>query len=45
MGCSTDPIRKAIKAGDLTPRYLGSKPVILHTDLLEWAESRPVDRP
>lgn len=42
---STWEIKQAITRGDLTPRYPNSKPMILHTDLLEWAESLPVDKP
>ncbi len=42
---STWEIKQAIAKGDLTPRYRNSKPMILHSDLKEWAETAPVDKP
>ena len=39
-------IREAVRRGELIPRYPNSKtPIILHTELLAWAESLPVDKP
>lgn len=43
-GSSESVIRRAIAKGDLTPRYLGRKPLILRSDLLEWVESLPVTK-
>jgi len=45
MGQSRKTIDRAIKAGDLTPRYVNSKAVILHSDLVAWIETAPVDKP
>lgn len=39
-GCSIDGIRRAVRTGDLVPRYPTSRPVILRADLEEWVESR-----
>ena len=44
VGCGETKIRDAIKAGELTPRYTGSKPVLLAADLLEWVASLPTER-
>ncbi len=43
-GPSVREIQRAIAKGDLTPRYLGRKPLILRSDLLEWVESLPVSK-
>lgn len=45
VGLSTFPIRQAIEAGDLTPKYSGRKPLIDHDDLKAWFKSLPVARP
>ncbi|MEC5149201.1 hypothetical protein [Cryobacterium sp. GrIS_2_6] len=45
IGQSVDTIKKAIAANTLTPRFRNSKPMILHSDLLEWAETAPLDKP
>jgi len=45
VGLSIGPIRAAISAGDLTPRFSGSKPLIGHEDLLEWFNHLPLDKP
>lgn len=45
IGQSVITIKRAIAKGDITPRYPNRKPIILHADLLAWAESLPVDRP
>lgn len=44
-GSSESVIRRAIARGDLTPRYLGRKPLILRSDLVEWVESLPTSKP
>jgi hypothetical protein len=44
VGLSVFPIKQAIKAGDLTPRYSKSKPLIGHDELAEWFASLPVDK-
>lgn len=44
VGVSLDTIKRAIAAGDLTRRYPNSKPIILHEDLFEWAQTLPVER-
>ena len=45
IGQSIDTIKAEVRKGNLTPRYPNSKPIILHADLLAWAESLPVTRP
>lgn len=44
-GFSVRTLRDAIRAGDLTAHYSGTKPVILAADLHEWIESLPTARP
>jgi hypothetical protein len=41
VGLSPDSIRRAIRAGEIVPRYPTSKPVILLADLRAWVESSP----
>jgi hypothetical protein len=41
VGLSPDSIRRAIRMGELVPRYPTSKPVILLADLRAWVESSP----
>lgn len=36
---------KLLQAGDITRRYPNSQPIILHDDLVEFANSLPVDKP
>lgn len=43
-GCSRSAIQNAIRKGDLTARYLGTKPLIRRADLDEWVESLPTER-
>lgn len=43
-GLSVREIQKAIAQGDLTPHYRGTKPLILHSDLVEWVESLPTTK-
>jgi excisionase family DNA binding protein len=44
-GYSTDTIRRAIRNNEMTARYANSKPVILATELQEWAEALPTEAP
>lgn len=44
-GVSEATIRRAVARGEIFPRYPNSKPVFLATDLQEWLESLPVDKP
>lgn len=41
VGLSADVIRRAIRSGELVPRYPTSRPVILLADLRAWVESAP----
>ena len=41
VGLSTDVIRRAIRSGELVPRYPTSRPVLLMADLRAWVESAP----
>jgi len=41
VGVSVRSIRRLVANGDLCPRYPTSKPVILATELEDWAESLP----
>ena len=43
-GHSVDVVRRAIRSGELTPRYPTSKPVILADDLRRWVASAPTER-
>jgi len=45
VGYSTDSIRRAIRNNDLVARYANSKPIILASELQEWAESLPTEAP
>jgi hypothetical protein len=36
---SVDTIQKAIKAGDLRPKWFGTKPIILRDEALRWLDS------
>lgn len=44
-GVSIDVIRRAVRAGDLTPRYPTSKPVIRAIDLQAWIDRAPTEKP
>jgi hypothetical protein len=44
-GYSTDTIRRAIRANELTARYANTKPVILAGELGEWLQALPVEPP
>lgn len=43
-GISDKTIRQAIKDRDLVAHYVGTKPVVMATDLAEWIESLPTER-
>lgn len=45
IGQSKWTIEELIRQGELIPRYPNSKPGILHTELVEWANRLPVDKP
>lgn len=45
VGVSVDVIRRAVRAGDLTPRYPTSKPVIRAADLQAWIDRAPTEKP
>ena len=45
VGLSVTSIRHAVTAGELKPRYSGSKRLIGHVELLEWFNHLPLDRP
>lgn len=44
-GYSKDVIQRAMRAGDLVPRYVNSKPVLLADDLRSWIENAPTESP
>ena len=44
-GYSERTIHLAIAAGDIQRRYATSKPVILASDLRDWLESLPTEKP
>lgn len=44
-GVGETVLRDAIDKGDLPRRYPSARPVILATDLQEWLESLPHERP
>lgn len=41
MDLSVDSIQKAIRKGDLKPKYFGTKPVISREEALRWYKSLP----
>lgn len=43
-GVSIDVIRRAVRAGDLVPRYPTSKPVLLVEDLKAWVLRAPTEK-
>ena len=43
VGYSTDTVRRAIRNSELTARYANSKPIILASELQEWAEALPTE--
>ncbi len=43
-GHSVDVIRRAVRAGDLVPRYPTSKPVLLVEDLRAWVMRSPTEK-
>lgn len=44
-GYSKDVVQRAMRAGDLVPRYVNSKPVILADDLHAWIANAPTESP
>jgi len=45
ISVSRSEINRAISAGDLTPRYRKSKPLIGHAELAAFFEALPVGKP
>ena len=45
VGVSLSLLERAIKRGDVTVRWLDGKRVVLATELTEYAESLPLDKP
>jgi predicted DNA-binding transcriptional regulator AlpA len=45
VGLSSDSIRRAIRKGQIVPRYPNGKPLILVADLRAWIESAPTEAP
>lgn len=41
---SDETIRQAIKAGELTPAYVGTKPLIMREEAERWLRSLPTER-
>jgi hypothetical protein len=44
VGISESSIKIAIAKGDITPRFLGVKKLITHTELEGWLASLPTER-
>lgn len=42
-GIGVSKLRQLIANNDISVRYIGSKPVILHSELLSWPESLPTE--
>jgi hypothetical protein len=40
-----EAFRRHLASGDITRRYPNSTPIVTHSDLVEWADSLPVDKP
>lgn len=45
IGQSKSTVEGLIRSGELIPRYMNSKPIILHDELHEWAHRLPIDKP
>ncbi len=43
-GVSVDVIRRAVRAGEMVPRYPTSKPVLLVEDLAAWVKRAPTEK-
>jgi len=43
-GVSVDTIKRAIRAGNLVPRYPTSHGVLLEAELRAWVENSPTER-
>lgn len=44
-GISLSSLKRFIAAGDLTPRWVNTKPVLQAPELAAWLDSLPVDKP
>ncbi|MBC7594552.1 MAG: hypothetical protein H7288_11545 [Kineosporiaceae bacterium] len=44
-GISRSTLEKEVRDGNLTVRYVGTKRMYGHAELLEWFNHLPVDRP
>ncbi|WP_402464390.1 hypothetical protein [Isoptericola aurantiacus] len=44
VGIGETKIREAIANGDLATHYIGTRPVVLHNELVEWVTSLPDER-
>jgi len=45
VGMGIEAFRRHLASGDITRRYPNSTPIVTHSDLVEWADSLPVDKP
>lgn len=45
VGLSRDSIQLEIAGHRLAPSYYRGKPIILHTELIRWLETLPMERP
>jgi hypothetical protein len=43
VGISVELLKTKIRAGDINPRYVNSKPVIPVTELQAWVDSLPLE--
>lgn len=44
VGVGQTKIEAAVTSGELSPRWIDSRKVILAADLLEWVASRPTEK-
>ncbi|POH58249.1 helix-turn-helix domain-containing protein [Arthrobacter glacialis] len=42
---SLSTLRRMIANNDISVKYIGSKPVILHSELVSWLETLPEEAP
>jgi hypothetical protein len=45
LGISVAQLDKLVRQGDITPKYIASKPIFEATELLAWLASLPIERP
>lgn len=45
IGISVAQLDKLVREGDITPKYVRSKPIFPATELLAWLESLPIEKP